>query len=165
MSPWGKAGERITEEEWAKRQRARAMKRGRDRMFEKQHIEEAERLWAAGRAKPWRITSALDIRGLYGPEVDEACGVKEPTVDKWEAGEVYPTWEQLLALATLTGFPIGYFTREGEPVEGPFFMRGRRCEVHVPKDVVLEFSHTALVIAGIREPSPAPGKADEGMLF
>jgi hypothetical protein len=166
MSPWGKAGERLTDEEAERRRRERARKRGYARMLVNQATEQAHRDWELGRVRPWRITSALDIRGLYGPEVDEACGVKEPTVDRWEAGEVYPTWEQLLALSRLTTFPVGYFTRPGEPVEGPVFICGRGgLKVHEPKDTVLEFSHTALVMAGIREPSPVPGKADEGKLF
>lgn len=135
-------------------------------MFDKQHTEEALARWSTGRAIPWRITSALDMRSLYGPEVDEACGVEEPTVDRWEAGEVYPTWEQLNSLARLTGFPVQYFTRPGAPLEGPVFICSRSgLKVDEPKDVVLEFSHTALVMAGIREPSPAPGKAYEEKLF
>jgi hypothetical protein len=40
---------------------------------------------------------------LEGPEVDIACGAKEPDVDRWEEGELYPTWEQLVLLAELTG--------------------------------------------------------------
>lgn len=159
---WGKAGERLTPDEAAKRRRLR----GRDRMFEKQHTEEAFARWQSGRAIPWRITSALDIRSLYGPEVDRACGVEEPTVDRWEAGEVYPTWEQLNALARLTGFPVSYFTRPGDPLEGPVFLCSRKgLTIHEPKDLVLQFSHTALVMAGIREPSPAPGDGDKGLLF
>jgi hypothetical protein len=53
---------------------------------------------------PARITQALDLRGLYGPEVDEACDAAEPDVDQWEAGDLYPTWDQVLLLAKLTDF-------------------------------------------------------------
>jgi transcriptional regulator with XRE-family HTH domain len=166
MSPWGKAGERLTDEEAARRRQERARKRGFVRLMEENATGRAHEEWKRGRVRPFRITMALDMRGLHGPEVDEACGVKEPTVDKWEAGEVYPTWEQLNALARLTGFPVSFFTRRGEPVEGPVFMCGRGgLKVYEPEDKVLEFSHTALVIAGIREPSPTPGSADEGRLF
>ncbi len=65
---------------------------------------------------PWRITSALDLRGLYGPEVDRACHARHPDVDRWEAGTQYPQWHQLVALAELTGFPLGFFVRPGQPL-------------------------------------------------
>lgn len=69
--------------------------------------------WAAGLIAPYLITTALDMCALHGPEVDEACGVQEPTVDLWESGLVYPTWEQLCALAELTGFAPAFFSRRG----------------------------------------------------
>lgn len=69
--------------------------------------------WEAGLIAPYLITTALDMCALHGPEVDEACGVAEPTVDHWESGLVYPTWEQLCALATLTGFAPAFFSRRG----------------------------------------------------
>jgi len=37
-------------------------------------------------------------------------------VDRWESGELYPTWEQLRALAELTQFPVGYFVGDGVPI-------------------------------------------------
>ena len=49
------------------------------------------------------ITAALDIRALYAPKVDRACGVEEPAVDQWEAAQLYPSWEQVEAPARLTG--------------------------------------------------------------
>lgn len=64
-----------------------------------------------GRPYPERITAALDLCGLDGPEVDTACGAVEPAVDRWEAGEEVPTRHQLDLLAALTGFPLGYFFR------------------------------------------------------
>lgn len=67
--------------------------------------------WEAGLISPYLITTALDMCALHGPEVDEACGVEEPTIDLWESGLVYPTWEQLCALATLTGFAPAFFSR------------------------------------------------------
>lgn len=70
----------------------------------------------AGRIAPTpaRITLALDAPvgcpgPLEGPGVDEFCGVAEPTVDRWEAGEETPTPGQLDALAALTGYPLGFF--------------------------------------------------------
>lgn len=62
-----------------------------------------------------RITLALDARGLDGPEVDAACGVEEPTVDKWETGELTPTPEQVAALAALTGMPVEFFYVNEDP--------------------------------------------------
>jgi hypothetical protein len=58
---------------------------------------------------PKRITMALDLAELYGPEVDEALGVEEPTVDMWEAGLIVPTREQIHRLAMLTGWPWRFF--------------------------------------------------------
>ena len=80
-------------------------------------LAEAHDAWRRGLVKPWRITLALDAKGLYGPEVDEACGVAEPFVDQWEAGERYPTWEQLQALADLTGCTPAFFM-----VDAPMLM-------------------------------------------
>lgn len=67
--------------------------------------------WRAGRVIPHRITMALNINTLYGPDVDTACGTTEPAVDMWEAGTLYPTWPQLQALAELTGYPVGFFVK------------------------------------------------------
>jgi hypothetical protein len=72
--------------------------------------DEAKQRWLQGRVVPHRITAALDISRLDGPDVDEACGVLEPAVDRWERGTLYPTWEQLLRLAVLTGFDVAFFT-------------------------------------------------------
>lgn len=58
---------------------------------------------------PYRITTALDARGLYGPEVDRALGGEEPMVDLWESGDLVPTREQVEALAELTGYPVRFF--------------------------------------------------------
>jgi hypothetical protein len=103
--------------------------------------QEAKRLISTGRIVPARITIALDIRGLEGPEVDTACGAAEPDVDWWEAGWSVPTPQQVERLAALTGFPVAFFYRPVPP--GPFtgspvFMCGRGgCEVREP-DVVTE---------------------------
>lgn len=82
--------------------------------FDPDRFSQAARLQRLDRAAtpypvPARITAALDMRELYGPEVDHACGVEEPAVDEWEAGDRIPTAEQLALLAELTGFPIRYF--------------------------------------------------------
>lgn len=70
--------------------------------------------------QPKRITMALDDRMMDGPQVDEALGVDEPTVDEWEAGQTEPTTEQVQRLATLTSFPVGFFYRE-DPAPEPTF--------------------------------------------
>jgi transcriptional regulator with XRE-family HTH domain len=87
-----------------------AQQRGYARYLSQRDTERAREAWERGQVIPHRITTALDLRALYGPEVDAACGVEEPAVDEWEQGVRYPTWEQLLALAELTGFPVKFFT-------------------------------------------------------
>ena len=98
---WGRAGVRLTPAD-----EARANVRRHRRVVADQQVRD---LWAAGKVVPHRITTALDMQGLYGPEVDEACGATEPDVDMWEAGTLYPTWEQVLALARLTDYPPRFF--------------------------------------------------------
>jgi len=73
-----------------------------------------EQLIAArsGRPYPYRITQALDLRGLDGPEVDVACGAVEPAVDRWEAGTEVPSRRQIELLAQLTGMLVGWFFTE-----------------------------------------------------
>jgi DNA-binding transcriptional regulator YiaG len=66
-------------------------------------------LRASATPTPERITMALDLRDLYGPEVDEALGGQEPMVDEWESGRRVPTKEQIQALAWLTDFPVTFF--------------------------------------------------------
>lgn len=62
-----------------------------------------QRKWAEGLVIPAHITLALDAGDHFGPEVDAACLAEEPEVDLWELGKLYPKWEQLVALAQLTG--------------------------------------------------------------
>lgn len=82
-----------------------------------------------GVPNPKRITMALDMAELYGPEVDEACGVQEPTVDRWEAGTQIPSRDELQRLAFLTGFPVTFFYREDpEPFVG-FICGPRGCQL------------------------------------
>lgn len=62
-----------------------------------------------------RITMALDLRGLDGPEVDEALGVNDAldtVVDSWEAGTVVPSIDDIRRLATLTGMLPHWFYQE-----------------------------------------------------
>lgn len=78
-------------------------------------LERAYDEWRRGLVVPTRITAALDMGQLYGPEVDERCGVTEPAVDQWEDGLLYPTWDQLVRLSALTDFKEHWFTHEAKP--------------------------------------------------
>ena len=62
---------------------------------------------------PERITMALDIQELYGPEVDRALGGEEPMVDEWDAGTRVPSLEQVQAL-----YDKGWSIREIAPKLG-----------------------------------------------
>ena len=73
---------------------------------------------------PERITQALDLREMDGPEVDEALGGEEPMVDEWESGDRVPTLEQVQALAELTQFPVRFFYQPPPPSLGPGWMCG-----------------------------------------
>jgi hypothetical protein len=107
---WGKAGVRLTDREAATVDMRNA-RRAREFQAANEAAEEGARdAWARGALRPCAITRALDACRLYGPEVDEACGVTEPAVDMWEAGQLYPSWDELKALATLTVRPVHYLT-------------------------------------------------------
>lgn len=121
--------------------------------------------WRRGLVVPHRITVALDIRELHGPQVDQACGAREPDVDRWETGQKYPTWEQLLALAELTRFDVAFFTPEPDQIHalGPGVMfackRSSRTwnpVVEIPAPV-LAFNPAAI--------AAAVGACEQGALF
>lgn len=59
--------------------------------------------WMSGALLPRRCTLALDAVQAQGAWVDAACGATEPEVDLWEAGQLYPSWENTVRLAALTG--------------------------------------------------------------
>lgn len=127
---WGKAGVRLTPAEME----ARELRRRAQAAAHAHRIAEAEQeayeAWARGLLAPWRITTALDRCSLYGPAVDEACGTREPAVDLWEAGLLYPTWEQVLALSNLTGFGPGFFIhRDGDT--GPIRISDTSLRFHL----------------------------------
>ncbi len=84
---------------------------------------------------PERITTALNLRMLYGPEVDEALGGEEPMVDEWESGERVPTFEQMQRLALLTGFPVRFFYQPPAPQLGDTWLCGPGgCETLAAED-------------------------------
>ena len=105
----------------------------RDRYWSAAARQKADALIATGRVVPARITMALDMRGLYGPAVDLACGTQEPYVDLWECGLEVPTPEQVQLLAKLTGLPPEWFympIEAGPLLGGSVFICGpRKCEV------------------------------------
>lgn len=80
---------------------------------------------------PARITFALDVAGMDGPEVDEALGVHnalDTVVDAWETGDVVPSQDEIRRLATLTNYGPGWFYLGPMPqFDGPVFFceRGR----------------------------------------
>ena len=94
-------------------------------------MKHSPREFAGRTPTPERITTALDRRGLYGPEVDEALGGCEPMVDEWEAGTRVPTFEQIERLAALTGFAVSFFYRPPFTGHyGPIWLCGENgCEV------------------------------------
>lgn len=97
-----------------------------------------QRLIATGKVVPARITLALDMRGLDGPQVDIDCGTVEPYVDLWECGLEVPTPEQVRLLAELTRFPVVFFYMpiKPGPLIGPIILCGpRKCEVVQPSIV------------------------------
>lgn len=146
MTRWARAGVRATPAEAEQRRRHLARRRAEHRAM----LDEARHGWALGRVRPWYITMALDLRGLDGPEVDEACGVQEPGVDLWEQGELYPTFEQLCALAELTDMLPKWFVMDHRPG----LADGSTARFHIrnyepPPPPVLTFSAAALRAAGI----------------
>lgn len=77
-------------------------------------------------AVPARMTLALDAMGLHGPGVDEALGVREPTVDLWEAGVLLPTRAQVVRLAALTDQLVEFFYDPVLTPVGRMFICDRR---------------------------------------
>lgn len=127
---WGKAGQRRTPEEMDALELRRRAQAAAHAHAVAQAEQEAHDAWARGLLAPWRITLALNRCELYGPEVDEACGTREPAVDLWEAGLLYPTWEQTLALSKLTGFGPGFFIhRDGDT--GPIRISNTSLQYHL----------------------------------
>lgn len=122
--------------------------------------QQAHRDWAAGKVIPHRITTALDAHSLYGPEVDRACGVEEPAVDRWEAGTLYPTWEQLRALATLCEVLPHLFTiPDTGPIQGFICDRSKRkngCQRIGTSDRITAFTPAAIAAANLPRLPPPP---------
>lgn len=144
---WGKAGVRLTSVQTADRARKRSV---HDAIGDQKHAEMlriARIKWAAGLVIPDHITVVLDMGGHYGPEVDAACLAAEPDVDMWEAGRLYPRWEQVRALSKLTGFGEVYLMG---PARQRISWRETSLQFHyLPSDEpeprrVFEFTRAAL---------------------
>ncbi len=138
MTRWGKAGVRLTPAEADKRAAAVRARTNRERAHREASGARARAHWVAGAMLPSQITAALG--DLEGPEVDQACGVEEPTVDHWELGLVYPTWGQVLKLAELTGHSPEFICK---PVE-PLLASETSMRFHIPAAQVAELDKAAL---------------------
>lgn len=154
MSVWGKAGQRLTPAEIEQRAQQRRARRNQGQAFWDQALPEARVAWSSGWVRPWLITMWLDYAGQQGPEVDRALGVPDPTVDRWEAGTQYPTWDQLVALARLCGVHPLKLTRE-EPGDAD---RVHLCPPpHNTAPTITTYTPAALAAAGITDRAPQPG--------
>jgi hypothetical protein len=117
----------------------------------------AYRAWANGQVIPDRITLALDEQALYGPEVDAACGVEEPAVDMWEAGTLYPTWDQLCALARLVNRPVHLFTMvPGATIITEGFICGENTGGRFIRHPIVEYTAEAIAAANLPKVPPPP---------
>src|SRR5580700_2707363 len=103
-------------------------KRAIDRVMDKVDAASERRdpaaYFAGETPTPERITQALDLCGLYGPEVDQALGGEEPMVDEWESGARTPSLEQIQMLAKLTGYAVRFFYQPAPPPLGPGWICG-----------------------------------------
>lgn len=129
---WGKAGVRLTDREAAAIDMRNARRRAESERAAERDEHEGRDAWARGLIRPWAITLALNARGLYGPEVDEACGTVEPAVDMWEDGQLYPTWPEFKALAELTGYPLKHFWIHRDPMP----VEATTLRFHLPPEVL-----------------------------
>ena len=71
-------------------------------------MAEGKPLWAGGKLIPAAISMRIEMHLIShpehdGPAFDPLVLAAEPEVDHWEAGILYPTWEQTVALCELTG--------------------------------------------------------------
>lgn len=120
--------------------------------------------WEFGELKPYMLTRWMDYRGVDGPDVDHHCGVQEPIVDRWEDGTVYPTWEQLLALAEFCQIPVYYFTEPMAVDEGRVFICSRGRKPLAEPAAITAYTHEALATAKIT-PWTRKDAAEQGRLL
>jgi hypothetical protein len=86
---WGKAGVQLSPQEAAHRDRLAVVRSAARDMQRAENDRVAFEKWKCGLVVPHAITMALNAHGLYGPEVDRTCGVREPAVDLWEEGSCW----------------------------------------------------------------------------
>ncbi|WQB72132.1 hypothetical protein SCD75_00040 (plasmid) [Prescottella equi] len=109
-------GQPVASASAAERDRLRAFSTDFDAQPFAEPDDDEHELWKAGKLVPWYITGLLDAGHHVGPSVDIACGAREPAVDRWEAGSLYPSWEQTVALARLLGVRVRTLTHpDAEP--------------------------------------------------
>lgn len=154
MAHWGKAGQRLTPEQARQRRRNGSAARALATQYDTERTEAGRRAHAAGLIRPDLITFYLNANDLFGPEVDAQCGVREPTVDLWETGRVYPTWPQLEALARLCRITPDRFTGPHPEEQGRYFICGRHGAAPTEPRIT-RFDPLALAAAGIN-PYPEP---------
>lgn len=143
---WGKAGIRLTDGQIDAQDRRVAAEIAVSRQGRARDLQIARKKWAAGMVVPNHITCALDMCELYGPEVDEKCLAKEPDVDMWEAGVLYPSWEQIVALSRLTGlWPTWLMGPPREPLR--FEDTSMRFHMSAPQSPAPVYAFTASALA------------------
>lgn len=158
MTSWARAGIRATTDEARAQDSARSAKRNKTRAAHSSAVEEARLKWSRGLLRPYLITMALDLAGQEGPQVDAACLAAEPDVDNWEAGTLYPSFPQLLALAALTEFPPHFFTSSTRLPPIPWWETTMRFHRKAQPDLleatgpVLTFTDDAIRAAGLVYP-------------
>lgn len=119
--------------------------------------------WQRGDVSPAAITLAFDPKARGGRDrmfsstqfvgawVDEACGIREPGVDRWEGGLFYPSWEQLCKLAALTQTPLATLLNRPDT---PNFLNG--CSQEPTGFALRQRFHPAIVAAAVAShPDPA----------
>lgn len=72
--------------------------------------------WRNGHLTPGRLTLARAYTGLTQSAIAYACDTDPETVDMWERGAEYPSWETWNHLAAITEHPLEFFSR---PLSGP----------------------------------------------
>lgn len=125
MTVWGEAEQQVTGQQ---RHRARVQRGGAAGANRSEGDDFGRALWEGGLLVPAWITVALDRQELGSPEVDIACGAEEPSVDHWELGVEYPTWEQTRKLAALCGVGVEFLCQQSRPAADA----GDSLRSHIP---------------------------------
>jgi len=92
-----------TEAEHLRRRGVRSRQQAKQTQSEERSATAVLHGWKCGVVAPWRTTRASRAGGYEGPDVNIAEG---PAGDEWVAGQRYPTFDQLVLLVEITGFPL-----------------------------------------------------------